>query len=198
MAKTPCPKCEKPMRTQTGLEWHLERAHGVSGVNVAQGNHQGKEDVALEKTEAQNTTPGPAAQRQGAEDFDATPVEIQRQVDSLLSGEEVPKPLSVMLDGLSRRVEGLEAKVAYLPQVRQLVEGLVADRGSMRQHGADTVVKLRAVCRILRELESPGRTGFGKLADDAGCGITLSEARDLLERAPLSPNPRQVTLPSLR
>jgi hypothetical protein len=90
-----------------------------------------------------------------------------------------------MLDGLTRRVEGLEARVAYLPQVRQLVEGLVKDRGSMRQYDADRDLKLRAVFRILRKLENPERTGFASLADDGACGIPLSEARDLLKLAPL-------------
>ena len=85
-----------------------------------------------------------------------------------------------MLDGLSRRIEGLEAQVAHLPQVRQLVEGLVKGRDSMRRYDADTEVKLRAVCRILRELENPERTGFASLADDGACGIPLSEARDVL------------------
>lgn len=170
------------MRTQSGLNWHLERIHGVNGVD---GAHVAHEDKAPPEAESQNTTPDPADQRQGAEDFDATLEEIQRQVNSLFSGEEVPKPLFVMLDGLSRRVEGLEAQVAYLPQVRQLVDGLVKDRDSMRQYGADTEVKLRAVCRILRNLENPERTGFGVLADDAGCGISLSEARNVLDLAPL-------------
>ena len=192
MAKTPCPKCEKLFKGEGGLRWHLERIHGVNGLNGAQGNHHGKEDVALEKTEAQNTTPDPAHQRQGAEDFDAPLEEIQQQVDSINGTEEVPEPLMAVLDGLSRRIEGLEAKVAVLPEVRQIVEGLLKDRDSMRQHGADTEVKLRAVCRILRELENPGRTGFGELADDAGCGISLSEARNVLERAPSPPKFRQV------
>ena len=102
-------------------------------------------------------------------------------MDSLNDREEAAEPTMVMLYDLIIRVEGLEAQVAYLPQVRRLVEGLVKDRGSMRRYDADTEITLRAVCRILFKLENPERTGFGKLADDAACGITLEEARDLLK-----------------
>jgi hypothetical protein len=28
MGRIRCPRCEKTLRTETGLEWHLKRAHG--------------------------------------------------------------------------------------------------------------------------------------------------------------------------
>ena len=180
MAKIPCPQCEKLFKGEGGLKWHLEHIHEVLRQNGAQGTHQDDAGAALPDAEAQDTTLESADQRQGAEDVDATS-------DSLLSGEEVPEPQLVMLDGLSRRIEGLEAQVAHLPQVQQLVEGLFKDRGSVRQYDAEAEKRLRAVCRILRKLENPERTGFASIADDSACGISLEEARGRLELASMHP-----------
>ena len=106
-------------------------------------------------------------------------------MDSLYGREEIPEPIMVTLDDPTRRVEGLEAQAAHLPEVRQWVEDLGSAVGSMRQYDADTEIRLRAVCRILLRLDNPERTGFASLADDIACGISLEEARKILERAPL-------------
>ena len=193
----PCPQCEKRFRGDNGLNWHLEHLHGLNGVDMSLGSHQVKAGLDLDKAEVENTASDPADQTQWAEDIEATLEEIQRQVDSLKGREEIPEPIMAILDELIRRVDALEAQVAYLPQVRQLVEGLVEERGSMRRYDADKEIRLRVVYRILRKLENPERTDFATLAHDGACECTLEEARKIVERSPLRPKPRQFARPSV-
>jgi hypothetical protein len=49
MGRIRCPRCEKTLRTETGLEWHLKRAHSETNRDVG-GSRASMAQEVLEAT----------------------------------------------------------------------------------------------------------------------------------------------------
>jgi len=107
MAQIPCPECEKTFRTESGLNWHLERIHAYSQGD--QGGNPQPDQLSLQQ-EAEDI-----AQFEGTRDAVEA---LEQRIEGIATSH------SEFSDGLARlsnRIEDLEKGVAPVAQLQQQV-----------------------------------------------------------------------------